>query len=158
MGTAWRSACVVGVVATLAMLVQGQSQKDKEAKEYGYKMAVIAGDYANEDRNTKLFTTYLLNSSDACNIPPHDACRHDAAIMETTQGRVGWTWMKTYVQAITSMYKLASRANINPKKKWKCSEMWAGYVALREKGYSPEASVNGLVLAAKTGTAFSRIK
>ncbi len=157
MSTAWRSACVVCAVAALAMLVQGQSQKTKEAKEYGYKMAVIAGDYANEDRNTKLFTTYLLNASDACKIPPRDAADMMQKSWNLLKAR-GLDVDETYVQAITSMYKLASRANIDPKKRWKCSEMWAGYVALREKGYSPEASVNALVMSAKTGKAFSRIK
>ena len=36
--------------------------------------------------------------------------------------------------------------------------MWAGYVLMWEKGFSPEASVNGLVMAAKTGEGFTRIK
>ena len=148
---------MVGAVAALAMLVQGQSQKAKEAKEYGYKMAVIAGDYANEDRNTKLFTTYLLNASDACKIPPRDA----ADMMQKTWNLLkarGLDGDETYVQAVTSMYKLASRANINPRKKWDCGQMWADYVLMRERGFSSVASVIGLVMAAKTGKAFSRIK
>ena len=36
--------------------------------------------------------------------------------------------------------------------------MWAGYVLMREKGYKPDVAVNALVMAAKTGKGFKRIK
>ena len=108
-------------------------------------------------RNTRLFKTFLLNASNDCEIRPRDA----ADMMQKT-----WNLLKergldvdeNYVQAITSMYKLSARAKIKPTPKWDCGQRWAGYVLMREKGYKPDVAVNALVMAAKTGKGFKRIK
>ena len=153
-----KALCLIAAFGLLPqlMLAQGKS-KEVEAQEYGHKMAVIAGDYANEERNGRLLKTILLNASNDCEVRPRDAANMMQKAWNLLKER-GLDVDESYLQAITSMYKLAARANIKPNKKWDCGQMWAGYVLMREKGFSPEASVNGLVMAAKTGEGFTRIK
>ena len=94
------------------MLVQAQSRKVKEAEEYGYKMAVIADDYANEERNTRFKN--ILASND-CNSPPRDAADMLQKAWNLLKER-GLDVDESYMEAITSMYKLSSRQH-QPRKK-----------------------------------------
>ena len=84
-------------------------------------MAVIAGDYANEERNGRLLKTILLNASNDCEVRPRDAANMMQKAWNLLKER-GLDVDESYLQAITSMYKLAARANIKPNKKWACGQ------------------------------------